>query len=207
MPFESEGDSVPLEEPFPANETTSSGSGDLPTIEELEALAASQADASTREETRRSNSPTEDGQPLPQFDPKHRTDFDGLLYIGALSDEFRQFGHHFKIRTLSNEDLLTVALAHQKYRGTMGEERAYVTAMVAACLVSVDKKEMPEPLGGMDDPLAARLDYVNGWFPWTTDAVYQRYLVLEARVIAVIEAMGKVQGSASLTPGSNASSG
>ena len=48
--------------------------------------------------------------PLPQFDPRHRDAFEGLIHIGALTETFPWLGHRFTIRTLTTGELAEVAL-------------------------------------------------------------------------------------------------
>lgn len=130
---------------------------------------------------------------LPEFDPRHREEFSGLLYLGALNDEFDWSGHHFKIKTLTQGELLEVGLLSRDYRDTLGDSKAYVTAFVAASLVSVDGRRVTNPLGPGETDAAANFTYIkDAWYPWTIDAIYERCMVLEGRVNEILQAMGKV---------------
>jgi hypothetical protein len=135
-------------------------------------------------------------EPLPEFDPKHRQDFEGLLYLGRLTHEFEWLGHKFLIRTLAVDETLEIGLVTQPYNGTVSEPKAYQAAVVAACVVKVDGKPMPVPLS--DDPgdsaLLNRMETVKRWFPPTLDKVYEEFMLLEDRVVKVLDAMGKVNG-------------
>lgn len=141
---------------------------------------------------------------LPEFDPRHREDFEGLLYLGALTHEFEWAGHRFKIRTLTSGEMLEVGLAQRQYRDSIGGDRAYTTAMVAACIVLVDGKPLPRPISTDvgDTEFANKFGYVRDhWFPWVIDTVYEEYMKLEARVIEIMESMGKARPSARSTRG------
>lgn len=141
---------------------------------------------------------------LPEFDPRCRDEFEGLLYIGALAHEFTWAGHRFKIRTITSGEVLEVGLEQKQYRDSLGESRAYVTAMAAACLVSVDGKPLPRPISNdpSDTEFANKYSYIReSWYTWTVDAVYEEYMKLEARVVEIIEAMGKARPSARSTRG------
>lgn len=141
---------------------------------------------------------TEAGEPPPEFDPKFRMDFEGLLYMGRLTDDFTWLGHHFVIRTLTAGEILEVGLLHRQYVGTLADVKAYQAAIVAACVVSVDGKPMPTPITNevTDTGLLNRFNYVlRSWFPPVLDKVYEQYLLLEARVEEVIKEMGKAHGS------------
>lgn len=141
------------------------------------------------------NEPTSSkGETLPEFDPRVREDFEGLLYLGRLSHTFPWAGHEFTIRTLTTGETLEVGLLSQPYRGTLAEMKAYQAALVACCVTTVDGRAMPVPI--TDDPrdtaAANRFRYVlRSWFPPVLDAVYEQYLLLEERVARVLAAMGK----------------
>lgn len=141
----------------------------------------------------------ESEEPLPEFDPKVRQDFEGLLYLGRLTDQFTWLGHRFTIRTLSAGEILEVGLLHKPYVGSLADVKAYQAALVAACVVDVDGQPVSVPLTNekTDTELVNRFNYVlKSWFPPTLDAIYERYLLLEARVEEVIKAMGKAPASA-----------
>lgn len=138
-----------------------------------------------------------ESEPVPEFDPKVRQDFEGLLYLGRLTDSFTWLGHRFTIRTLTAGEILEVGLLHRRYVGTLADVKAYQAAVVAACTLDVDGKPMPVPISNekADTELLNRFEFVlRSWFPPTLDAIYERYLLLEARVEEVISAMGEAQG-------------
>lgn len=138
---------------------------------------------------------TEDArEPLPEFDPKWREPFKGLLFLGALSKTYSWLGHEFTIRTLTTEEVLAVALITAKYEGTLGAQRAYVTAVVAMATQTVDGEHLPFPYKKDDLGNAyaeGRFNYVKAnWFPYTIDAIYNHYLELEGTVREVLAEMG-----------------
>ena len=148
---------------------------------------------------------SEEPDPLPEFDPRVREDFEGLLFLGALTKEFEWCGHTFVIKTLSTDELLDCALVVKEWQNTLGEMKAYAAAMVAACTVSVDGKPLPAPISSNpgDRPVRNRFNMVRRWYPTTLDVVYEQYLLLERRVLEVMDAMGKANGSIPMasTPG------
>jgi len=134
---------------------------------------------------------------FPELDPRHTEDFDGLMYLGALTDEFVWSGHRFRIRTLTVGELLEVALCQRAYRDTLGDNRAYTTAMVAACIVTVDGRALPQPITRDmgDTRLSTQFRFVlDHWYSWVIDHVYTKYLTLEARVAEILASMGKASG-------------
>lgn len=131
------------------------------------------------------------------FDERFKEPFTGLAFIGALSKTFSWLGHEFHIRTLTTDEILAVASITAQYEGGLGENRAYITAVVALCTERVDGEMLPYPykestgIGWAQD----RFNYVKGqWFTYTVDAVYEEYLILEGKVREVLNAMGNVSG-------------
>lgn len=131
------------------------------------------------------------------FDERHREPFLGLAYLGALSKTFTYAGHEFRIRTLTTDEVLAVALITKDYEGTIGENRAYVTAVVAMAVESVDGEALPYPYKEAvgNEWAEMRFNWVKGkWFTYTVDHVYEQYLLLEGKVREVLSAMGNPQG-------------
>jgi hypothetical protein len=157
--------------------------------------------------------PSADGteKELPTFDPKYQDDFNGLAYIGALSETFEWLGHKFCIRTLTTAEVLLVPLLTKRWDNTIGAQRAYFTAIVSLAVQTVDGVGLPVPIGedGSDAWAHQRFQYVqHRWFDVTIDRVYSEFLALETRVREVVEEMEKASGQgANSTPGSNGSSG
>lgn len=143
------------------------------------------------------NESGEQDRELPEFDPRWRDELRGLIYLGALTDEFDWLGHHFKIRTLTTGELAEVALIAKPYGDSEAALKAWQAAIVAACIVSVDGQPIALPLTSeIDDSLVrAKFRYVmEKWFPPILDVIYNRYVALEYTVREVIEAMGKASG-------------
>lgn len=133
-------------------------------------------------------------QPV-EFDERWLKEFEGLLYIGALTSQFSWLGHKFLLRTLKTDEVLRVGQIIAPYVGTAGENKAYQAAVLAGATLRVDGKELPIPLTGDPDALMQdRFNYLVRWFPPTLDHVYDRYLVLEMKAREVIDAMGKALG-------------
>lgn len=132
-----------------------------------------------------------------EFDPRHRQDFIGLTFIGALKKRFVWAGHEFVIRTLGTNDVIEAAMLQKPYLGSMAEIKAYQAACVAACLLSVDGQPMPTPITDevTDTRLATRFQYVlDHYQPILIDVIYGELMKLEAKVNEVLIAMGKASG-------------
>lgn len=144
------------------------------------------------------------------FDEKYVEDFDGLMYLGALTKTFEWVGHKFVIRTLTADEYLMVALLTKPYANSIGEARAYNTAMVAMCVVSVDGQPLPLPIMAEKNDAAwahQRFNYVKSrWFNFTIDLVNSQFLELEFRANEVLRQMGEASGWGESTSGSDANS-
>jgi hypothetical protein len=134
---------------------------------------------------------------VPEFDVRHREPFKGLLYVGALIEDFELFGHRFRIGTPTQTERLQIGQVIQPYQGTVTGEIAYQTALVAAYLIEIDGQKLPEPV--LSNPKETAL---HDRFRWCSenlrraviDEVFTRCLELDGKVDGVLAAMGKASG-------------
>lgn len=137
-------------------------------------------------------------EPAVAFDERHKEPFNGLMYLGALTKTFTWAGHEFHIRTLTTQEVLIVAKLTAEFRGSIAEDRAYVSAVVALATQSVDRQPLPFPYKESQighEWAEQRFNYVTGtWFAYTIDAVYGEYLALEGKAREVANAMGNRSG-------------
>src|SRR5882757_1926480 len=135
---------------------------------------------------------------IPRFDDRYRDDLNGLLFLGALKKSFEWMGHRFVIRTLNVGEYAEIAVAAGRYRDTDFAAKAYQAATVAACIISVDGKDLPVmPIsnGENDTNIAARFEYVMyRWFAPTIDYVFTQFYELESTVRELIDELGKPSG-------------
>lgn len=150
----------------------------------------------------------EEGNVLPSFDPRYQEPFKGLLFLGALTDEYEWLGHQFVVRTLRDGEKLAVAQVIKPFQDTMGIDRAYAVATVAMAVISVDGEELPIPIGEtrrINEWAHQRFEYVrDNWFSPTIDMTYSKIVELEALSYRVVDALGKASAPEASTPGSNA---
>lgn len=155
-------------------------------------------DDSTLDDTEPQGDPqVPDDGPPPEFDPRSKRDFEGLLYLGYLTDTFTVYGHSFVIHTLNTGEVLRVGQVHAEYANLISDMKAYQAAVISACITSVDGKSLPEPLSMRDDPLERarlRFQHVIEWFPPVLDAIYERYILLERKVDDLLDQMVKASG-------------
>jgi hypothetical protein len=131
------------------------------------------------------------------FDPRWKEEFEGLLYIGALTSTFDYLGHRFIIRTLTQDEILEVTLAIKGYSDTEAYTKAEMMGVVAACVVSVDGRPLPHPitLDPGDTPFQNRWRYIRAtWYPPVIDLVFNQYVRLEYKVREVMNSMGNLSG-------------
>lgn len=140
-------------------------------------------------------------EPVPEFDPRWREDFEGLLYLGYLTKDFSWAGHRFSMRTLDVDTILEIGLLHRDYQGTLSDLKAYQALVIAAALTMVDGRPVALPLSDSQSDLEAKFVVVTKWYPHVHDYLYSEYLTLEDRVAKVLDAMGEASGSMGSTPG------
>jgi hypothetical protein len=129
---------------------------------------------------------------LPEFDPKYRTPFEGLLFIGKVSRTFKWLGHTFVIRTPRIDEILEIGQLHEPYNTSVADVKAYQTLLLAAIVETVDGQPLPIPISDDVSLIQSKFDYIKRhWYPWTLDKLYEEYLLLDAGVKAVHDELGK----------------
>jgi hypothetical protein len=143
--------------------------------------------------------------------PEWGRDLHGLLALGQLSATFEWCGHTIRIKTLSTAEELIIASIVRQWESTIGGAKAYATAICGISVQSVDGQPMPTPLGEQGDSdrwALERFNYAQRWYPWTIDAIYGHYLMLETRVKEVLSGLGKASAPmGAAIPESSTSSG
>lgn len=126
------------------------------------------------------------------LDPRIREAVEGLLYLGAISDEFEFCGHSFGLRTLRAGEEIAAGKAIESYRDTLKEADAWSVAQVGLALVHVDGDENFCPQAG-PDPVAfakARYNYLSkNWYMPTIDFLFHAYGSLVQKQIEALEAI------------------
>lgn len=135
--------------------------------------------------------PQTDEETLTTFPEEWKNEFEGLLYLGYLQKEVTSIPfHRFVIRTLTVNDKLEISLLVKPYLETIGYNRAYKSAIVAAGLVSVDGKELV-PTSKNTNVLRQKYDYVtDNWYDVVIDFLYRELDQLEEQVIRVLQELG-----------------
>lgn len=134
---------------------------------------------------------------IPEFDERWREPFTGLLFVGALTDTFSLFGHTFRVSTPDQTEMLQIGQVIDPYARTVTSELAYATATVAAYLIEVDGRPLPQPIftDVKDTALQNRFDWViKNIKREVIQEIFNKCLELDSKVAKVLEAMGKASG-------------
>lgn len=116
----------------------------------------------------------------------------GLMYVGYLTDTFQVFGSTISIRTLKIGEELEAELLVSKYRGSQEADRAYIAALVAASITSVDGQPLIQGLGPASETLERRYTYIMDNWHWVTiAAIYNRYNALLDKALEALEEVKK----------------
>jgi len=116
----------------------------------------------------------------------------GLIHVGHLTDTFEVFGSKVSIRTLKIGEELEAELLISKYRNTQEENRAYMTALVAACITSVDNQPLIQSLGPSGETLERKFAYISENWNWITiAAIYDHYRLLVNKVMESLDEVKK----------------
>lgn len=130
--------------------------------------------------------------PLDEFPPQVRQDVEGLLFLGALSDEANFCGHSWGLRTLKAGEELAASKAIEPYMQTAKAADAWSAAQVGLALTHVDgEDDFCPPAGPNSIAFAkARFQYVtDNWYQPTIDYLFGVYARLLDRQLEAYRAL------------------
>lgn len=136
-------------------------------------------------------------EPLPEFDPRHREAFEGVLYLGRLTQTVSLYGHTFVVRTLTTEENAEIALIVKPYEGLPAANMVYQAAVVAAGLVSVDGQPLPGAItvDKTGELTTIKYPYVaKNYMPPVKEAIYNKIFALEVKARHALLALGEASG-------------
>lgn len=138
----------------------------------------------------------EEESPITELSDEEREHFETLLTIGRITRTVEVFGHKVQISTVTTEETMKVGLACKDYKGTEGYARAYQSAVVAACIRSVNGESWNNALSPGDEEgvYYEKLTKVRRLYPLVVFEIYQRTLELEAEFAELVNKVGKVKG-------------
>jgi hypothetical protein len=131
------------------------------------------------------------------FPDAWKDEFEGLLFLGYLQKEVTQVPFHkFVIRTLTVKQKIEISLMTKDYVDTIGFNRAWKAASVAAALVSVDGRELIAGSKNVNS-LQQRYEYItNNWYDIVIEILFNELEQLENRVILVLYELGIIKTNA-----------
>lgn len=125
------------------------------------------------------------------FPEAWKDEFEGLLFLGYLQSEVTQIPFHkFVVKTLTINEKIEVSLLTKSYVDTIGFNRAWKAATVAAGLVSVDGRPLISSNKSINS-LQQKFDYVTqNWYDIVVELLYEQIQQLEDKVIVVLGELG-----------------
>jgi hypothetical protein len=128
------------------------------------------------------------------FPESWKEEFEGLLFLGYLQKEVTQIPFHkFIVRTLTVNEKIEISLLTKPYIETVGFNRAWKAATVAAGLVSVDGKSLITGNKNLNT-LQQKYDYVvNNWYDIVIEILYNEIDALEGKSIIVLQELGIIE--------------
>lgn len=127
-----------------------------------------------------------------EFPEGWKTEFEGLLYLGYLTERVQIPFHSFQLRTLKAVEKIEVSLLSKDLEGSLGYSRKYKALCVAAALVTVDGREILTP-NRAENAIPQKYRYVvENWYDPVIDFLYVELDKLEGRVIQIMQELGIV---------------
>lgn len=125
------------------------------------------------------------------FDGDVGTDVLGLMNLGKLTKRFDIMGHSFVLKTLTIGEELAIGQVVNEFAGTIGQGKAFQTAVIASAIVTVDGREIVGALGAdTQASLQDKFDYITrNWYIQTIDKVWLVYQELLVRQQAAYNAI------------------
>lgn len=127
-----------------------------------------------------------------KFPPDIDQDLRGLMFLGSLQNKFALLGHDIVLKTLKTGEELACMLLIKEYEETLGTQKAFASAFVAASIVSIDGQAMMEPMGPEQafDVLRQRFTYViQSWYWPVIEQIYIEYSNLLVRQATVFQSL------------------
>lgn len=130
-----------------------------------------------------------------ELDVEERKEFQSLLTIGRITKTIDVLGHPVVLKTMTVADELLVGLETQKYRGTEAFARAYQSAIVAATIVSIDKKQLYIPISqeeSSSEVFAKKIEKIHSLYPIVVSEIYKNYMDVEKEFSQLAKKLGKL---------------
>ena len=135
----------------------------------------------------------EETENISTFPEEWKEEFEGLLFLGYLQKEVTQIPFHkFVVKTLTINEKIEVSLLTKPYVESVGFNRAWKAAVVAAGLVSVDDRPLIASSKNVNS-LKQKFDYVTqNWYDIVVEILYEEIQRLEDDVVVVLGELGVI---------------
>lgn len=124
------------------------------------------------------------GNILAALDQNDYEVFEELAHVGYLTHTFTWGTYEFTIRTITIDEEIAIGQLIKHLNGVLGQEKAVIAALVAACLVSVNNK-YPFPQQPTNDPLVQLREnyrYVSESWHWPVlERINKEYVILQKK--------------------------
>lgn len=133
----------------------------------------------------------EESEAISTFPDAWKEEFEGLLFLGYLQSEVTQIPFHkFVVKTLTINEKIEVSLITKPYLDSVGFNRAWKAATVAAGLVSVDGRPLIASSKNINS-LKQKFDYVTeNWYDVVVELLYDEIQRIEDRSVIVLGELG-----------------
>lgn len=140
----------------------------------------------------------------PQENPDEDPDPDTVLLTKEESEEFLSAleigrkvqttlvcGRRVMMKTINTDDELIIGLLIKKWVGTDSYNRAYKTALMAACTVEIDGEPLtPRAISDEEDEeviMTKKFEKCRRYYPFFVDAVYEEIIAMEQSMKPLLE--------------------
>ncbi|WP_267716790.1 hypothetical protein [Streptomyces sp. CoH17] len=128
--------------------------------------------------------------------PDEEVSLTEAIMIGRRERTVYLYDHKFRLKTLTVDEELQIALVAKKWLGTDGYPRAYKTVIVAASLVELDGEPFFVPISREDEDEIVRKKFekLKRYYPVLVDPLYAEFSKLEQELAPLLEKLGKSSG-------------
>ena len=154
--------------------------------------------------------PESSTDPFDELEESTRRDIDQILDQGCLSEAFSFGGHSFVIKTLNAAESNAVAVAMQRYQGTLREVQAYMQAVIGLALFSFDgDADFHRRVGDLVTHAQKRFEWAGELDDPIIAYVFGRYNQLDQRRVRARAALANLPqaGQSDSTPWPDSSTG
>lgn len=130
------------------------------------------------------------GNIFAQLSQESGTVFQELSHIGHITHTFQWGKYEFVIRTLTIDEEIAVGQLVKHLDNTIGQDKALIAAIAAACLVSINGQD-PFPPSIVADPIAKLRenyrDISSNWHWPVLAKINENYIILQEKMYKTLQ--------------------